>query len=145
MEASVRRKVKYTKQQLELREKLKQRLLKDEGSFLAGRTASTKQGVFLFELQHSSYLVPLCTVWIRFIGKATIETLASFTHPVYRRLGLRTLTHKKMVIGHKTIDLIWSQTGTKEGTAWMIKAGWKECPLGWQYFTKENDGQSLGR
>jgi hypothetical protein len=120
----------YTERQFKLREQLSK---KDWNTFTYAITPSAIPHLKMMEVFHPEFPVPLCIVWFRFVGEKTIEIMDSKTHYTFRRIGLRTIAHQKMVEGFSNIEIIWSETGTPEGLSWMKKMGYKQGALGWEF------------
>jgi hypothetical protein len=67
---------------------------------------------------------PVGTVWFRFDGNRSIETLHSFVIEKLRRCGLRTALHKHLIWSYPTVRVVLTANGTDDGgEEWLKSAG----------------------
>lgn len=77
--------------------------------------------------------MPLATVWYSFVGRGEIQVMNSFVDERYRRCGLRTLLHERMLACYPAVDRIVTGGATQSGRAWLKSAGFKKCRTGYEF------------
>ncbi len=99
----------------------------DKDTLFWWRESSVK-GTLVYEALIPLHPMPVCSVWARWTGNATIEILQSFTIKRFRRMGYRTFLHNEIVKHSPKARWIMTSGGSKDGgQAWMEKAGfWQE-------------------
>jgi len=95
-------------------------------TFFWWRESSVK-GTLVYELMIPEHAMPICSVWARWVGKATIEVLQSFTIERFRRRGYRTHLHNEIAKLNHQAKWMMTAGGNKDGKAWLKKMGfWKD-------------------
>lgn len=85
------------------------------------------KGCVIMEALVPYYQLPVCTVWFRHVGNATIEILNSYTINPLRRKGYRTYLHKKMIEAYPKNKWIMTHKGQKSSRPWLKKMGfWRD-------------------
>lgn len=91
-------------------------------------TESSVKGTLVYELMVPCNPQPVCSVWTRWIGNATIEILNSYTIEPFRRRGYRTHLHNELIkFQPKAKWITTARAGSKEAKAWLKKMGfWQD-------------------
>lgn len=93
-------------------------------------------GVFTIEATHELMLVPIGVVWYTMVGLQGIQIENSFIDERFRRCGVRTYLHEKLLASYPDRTWVISGGGTKSGQAWMRAAGYKKTKMGWEFKRK---------
>lgn len=90
-------------------------------------------GTFTIEAYHRDFPMPIGTVWYQFSGRHILDSLNSFVDERFRRCGVRTYLHEKLLYTYPTVTRFQSGGGTKFGIAWMKAMKFKQTDHGWIY------------
>jgi len=114
--------------------------LKSRSNLLAyGFGQSAICGTFTAEAHHKEMPMPLAIVWFSFTGSVCIQILHSYVNERYRRCGLRTYLHERILAAYPDVNLLMSQHGTAAGEAWMLATGYTKGPLGWEFHRQSQE------
>ena len=94
---------------------------------------TTVPGCKVIEAVWEDDVHPIGSVWFIRRGHATIEICESYVPLCYRRLGIRTFLHEKMLESHPSIVAFVTAASTSESKPWLLKMGFKRSPAdGWR-------------
>ena len=94
-------------------------------------------GTTTIEAYHEDMPMPLGVVWYSFAGLNCVQIYSSFVDGHYRRCGIRTYLHEKLLAAYPHVERVLSGAGTKSGMAWMKAVGYKKTAAGWEYHRKK--------
>lgn len=107
------------------------------GSMIYGFGRTSCPGTFTIEANLWTMAYPLAAVWYQFVDGRTIQVMNSFVTAGVRRCGLRTFLHEKMIDAYPTVNRIISDSGTREGAAWMKAVGYQRTKDGYWFFVPD--------
>ena len=98
----------------------------DKDALFWWRESSVK-GTLVYEAMIPLHAMPICSVWARWSGNATLEILQSFTIKRFRRMGYRTFLHNEIIKHSPKAKWMMTSGGNKVSKPWLRKMGfWKD-------------------
>lgn len=106
--------------------KSKEKKTVDKDTLFWWREASIK-GTIVYEALMPCNPMPVCSVWARWHGNATVEILNSYTIEPYRMHGYRTWLHYEIIKHCENAKWIMTARGRKHSEPWLKKMGfWQD-------------------
>ncbi len=103
----------------------KEKILKLEGLDFHIRNTSIP-GSLAIEATFEDHPSPVGTVWFQWVGNETITINESYVPKQFRRCGIRTYLHKKLIESYPTLKELTTGSCTTESRPWLIKQGFKK-------------------
>lgn len=88
--------------------------------------SSTIPGTFIIEATIEFMPVAIGTVWFTWYGNKALETLQSYVHHQFRRLGVRTWLHEELIKAYPVVEKFVTLGTTPCSKPWLKKMGYKK-------------------